>query len=409
LLVLEGRNLAGAFLNNGVNLALYHYEWHQGSEESGGIPRCRKRAELPGVESWARTASYLVPRNERVWFVRGKIAWLQGECEKAKAFWEKACQLYPADQIAWLWYFFSLNGTEIRISPKKAEGVINYLYSTGDRAKGLERVEEALEWYELAFSIVPERKGATRLASLYTRLGQKDKVIDAWRKVAERVPDADPDHWWAAGWVAELSGDWEQAAFAYGRGAELAEEPYEFLLRQGRAYARLKEWGRAEEVYRKAVGVRPDLFRPYLSVGHMRRNQKDYEGALEWYRQAEALAPNRLEPKYYLGYAHYLLRDYDKARVYFLRALGIDPKHPWSTYFLAQCLYRLGERDEAIGWLRLAIERHPRQPWRWAVQLGDWLLEAGDKDGALESYKQALEWKPGDETILQKIKVITGS
>lgn len=40
------------------------------------------------------------------------------------------------------------------------------------------------------------------------------------------------------------------------------------------------------------------------------------------------------------------------------------------------------------------------------MQLGDWLAEAGDKAGALAAYRQALEWKPGDEGIAAKIKAL---
>jgi predicted TPR repeat methyltransferase len=49
---------------------------------------------------------------------------------------------------------------------------------------------------------------------------------------------------------------------------------------------------------------------------------------------------------------------------------------------------------------------YPGQPWDWAVQLGDWLAEAGDREGALAAYRQALEWKPGDEGIEAKIRAL---
>jgi len=40
------------------------------------------------------------------------------------------------------------------------------------------------------------------------------------------------------------------------------------------------------------------------------------------------------------------------------------------------------------------------------VQLGDWLAEPGDKEGALAASRQALEWKPGDAGIAAKVKVL---
>ena len=43
------------------------------------------------------------------------------------------------------------------------------------------------------------------------------------------------------------------------------------------------------------------------------------------------------------------------------------------------------------------------------MQLGNWLAEAGDKEGALAAYHQALEWKPGDEGIVAKMKAPGGN
>ena len=181
---------------------------------------------------------------------------------------------------------------------------------------------------------------------------------------------------------------------------------YDFRIKGGVAWEQRKDWARAEAAYRRAIEARPDLFWPYLSVGHMRRAQKDYEGMLEWYRRAEALAPNRYEPKYWVGLAHYLREEDRAAEAFFRAALELNPQHAWSAYYLAQSLYRQGWREEAVGWLQAAIALYQGTPWKWAVQLGDWLAEAGDKEGALAAYYQALEWKPGDEGIQTKIRAL---
>jgi len=130
---------------------------------------------------------------------------------------------------------------------------------------------------------------------------------------------------------------------------------------------------------------------------------------LEWYRRAEAVAPNRYEPQYWLGYAHYLREEYAEAQRSLERALEMNPQHAWSAYYLAWSFYRQGARDEAIYRMRQAIALYRGKPWQWAVQLGDWLAEAGDKKGALAAYRQALEWKPGDEGIEAKIRVLGGN
>jgi tetratricopeptide (TPR) repeat protein len=209
--------------------------------------------------------------------------------------------------------------------------------------------------------------------------------------------------------IRDSSQDWERAALFYGEGARRSDAPYDYRMRQGAALERLKDWAGAEAAYRQAVEARPDLFWPYLSVGHMRRAQEDYDSALAWYREAESLAPNRYEPKFWMGLAQYL-RGEDRGAEEALRAaLEINPQHDWSAYYLAQSLYRQDRREEAVSWLRTAIGLYPGQPWNWAVQLGDWLAESGDKEGALAAYRQALEWKPGDEGIEAKIRALEGN
>jgi Flp pilus assembly protein TadD len=72
-------------------------------------------------------------------------------------------------------------------------------------------------------------------------------------------------------------------------------------------------------------------------------------------------------------------------------------------------LFHWEKREEAVSWLRTAIGLYPGQPWDWAVQLGDWLAESGDREGALAAYRQALEWKPGDEGIAAKVRALGGN
>ena len=384
---------------------MLRYEWPQAHKDPG-VPACQKQGNLPKLNSLLRLALRLAPRNERVWLAQGRTAWLEGRCGEAVYAWEKAVSLRTHDRIGWLLYLLATGGKGTRPDPAVAEDVAGYMYLAGDRARGQKDWENALEWYQLAFSLSPEAKGASRLEAVYLKLEQKEKAVEAWEKVAALEPESDPDHWWALGKIAELSGDWGEAAYAYGRGAALAEDPYNFLMRQGYAYGRLKAWSQAELAYRRAVDAHPNSMWPYLNVGHMRRNQKDYEGALEWYRWAEALAPKHLAPKYHIGYIYYLKQDYTTAEEYFRLTLEINPRHAWSAYWLAQCLYQMEKRNKAIEWLRSAIEWHPKHPWQWLVKLGDWLAEEGDKEKALTAYRQALEQRPRDKGIQEKIRAL---
>ena len=282
-------------------------------------------------------------------------------------------------------------------------------YNMGLVYEKMEDWQKAQERYRLAFSLRPNRQFAARLEFVYLQLGLKQKALSPWQELAALLPESDADHWWALGRMAELTETWEEAAFAYVKGSERAQQPYDFWMRQGVAYERLQEWEQAEAVYRQALAAKPDQPWPYLRIGHTLRARQDYEGALGYYQQAMELAPEQVDPSYHIGYTYYLLKDFPKAEAYFRQALAINPKHTWSAYWLAKSLYQMQKQGEAITWLRSAIEWHGKQPWSWTVELGDWLAAAGDTAGALEAYRQALEWKPGDENIQKKIEEMLGT
>jgi tetratricopeptide (TPR) repeat protein len=407
LLGLKGREIAGAALQNATALALAA-SWREAMADPSSLFECSPRGNAAAAWALAEAALRLKPEDAHAWLLRGRSAWLAGRCLEAWEAWRHAVALAPQDPAAWLLYILS-GPPDLRPEPAVAEGVAKYLDFQGERARRAERWEEALKWYERSLALAPSVSRANRLESVYLKLDRKTEAIARWKALAAVWPETDPGHWWALGRMAELSEDWEQAARFYGEGASRSDAPYEYRMRQGAALERLKDWAGAEAAYRRAVEARPDLPWPYLSVGHMRRVRKDYDGMLEWYRKAEAIAPNRYEPQYWLGYAHYIREEYAEAQKHLERALELNPQHPWSAYYLAWSLYKQGRREEAVSWLRTAIGLYPGQPWQWAVQLGDWLAEAGDKDGALAAYRQALAWKLGDEGIEAKVRALGGN
>ncbi|MFN3763576.1 MAG: tetratricopeptide repeat protein [Anaerolineae bacterium] len=402
LLTLRGRTLVALALHNGVGLLLRSH-W-QAAMADAAIPSCGAGA-VPGAESLLKRALALNPQSARAWLLQGRAAWLAGRCEEAIRDWEHALALAPQDRAAWILYL-AAGGNNLQPDPAVAEGVAAYFLFLGDRGQKAEQWEEAQRWYALAFSVHPNRRAAGKLEALYLKLERKEAAVAVWEELAAELPVPDPDRWWALGRAAELSEQWERAALFYGEGARRSPKPYDFRMREGAAWERLKDWARAEAAYRRALEARPDLFWPYLSIGHMRRVQQDTDGALAWYREAETLAPNRYEPKYWVGLAHYLREEDPAAEASFRAALELNPQHAWSAYYLAQSLYRQGRRGEAVEWLQKAITLYSGKPWNWAVQLGDWLAEGGDKEGALTAYRQALEWKPGDEGIRAKIRAL---
>lgn len=407
LVLLRLPHLIASGLNNLASLNLLR-EWQVVAREIE-LPQCQQRLPISKAEPYIRLALELAPTYQRAWLNSGRVAWLEGRCNEAGSAWENALRLSCGDRVAGLLRFFSLYAVghaEPWLAMLRSDQVCSYAFYTGLRAEREGRQGAALAWYEMAFAQVPERRVADRLAPLYVRDGKLDDGIATWERVADALPETDADHWWALGQAAELAQEWEQAAVAYETGVTLSDKPYDFWMRAGTAYGWLN-WAQAERAFYAALDARPDQIWPYLGLGHARLNQKDYEGALAWYRRAEEMAPQNLSSKYYLSFLYYTQQDYPQARRYFEAVLQIDAKHAWSMYYLAQSMYRMQDQAEAIQTLDQAIRLNPAKPWDWAMQLGDWQLEAGDKKAALESYQLALEWHPGDEEILEWINRLT--
>jgi tetratricopeptide (TPR) repeat protein len=339
------------------------------------FPPCGEGAEASAARR------YLSPdlAQEREALVsRGWIAWLEGDCAAAEAMWDRACTGEPSERVALFCLRLFLSGEgemggvpQGGLSPASMAG---QAYAFGRWAEGEEEAELAAFAYEVALNLLPDRSAAGRLAYLLRRDGRVEEAAAVWDRVAAALPLRDAEAWWAMGQAAGLRQDWGQAAWAYGRGAALAEEPYAFWMERGRALQRRGKWEEAELAYRRALAARPDHYLAYLDLGQVYFQQGEDLQALRW----------------------------------FAAALEIRPDHPSSNVRMAQVLHRMGEEGQAVVFLARAVELHGGEPWTWAMQLGDWRLELGDRRGALAAYRRALGWRPGEAALVERVERLRG-
>jgi tetratricopeptide (TPR) repeat protein len=222
----------------------------------------------------------------------------------------------------------------------------------------------------LSLELGPTRLAARKLTLRLRNEQRYDDALEVWQEMAAALPPQDPDHWWALGRAAEMERNWAQAADAFGHGAQRSEDPYDFWIERGRNFQRLQDWERARRAYWQAFLLHVPETTPSNAVGNAYLQQGEYAQAGRWF-----------------GMAFY-----------------VNPRDVSSNYHLAQVLHSVGEEEVAVTFLARAIELNPRQRWGWAVQLGDWRLALGDREGALEAYRQALEWRPGEASIEERIE-----
>lgn len=396
----------------GLNNIASHYlvsEWRPVSQ-SLGIPICQRVLQASLAKSYLQKALYLYPSYQRAWLNMGRVAWLEGNCKSARDAWERALVITPEDSIAAWWALWSAGGPKNKIaSYLESEVIGRYAYQAGLRAEEAEDIKDALTWYRIAFKMTPSRVIAQRMSVLHRRSGQLDQTIAIWKDLAAPLSRDEADYWWAVGEIAMLEQDWECAADAFGTGALLSNDPYDFLMRQGQAFYQIQDWDKAETAFRKAMALRPEWLGPYLGIGNIRRAQNDYIGALYWYQRAAELDPNSYDPVYCLGLVYYSQKEFSLAAEHFARSLTLYPKHSWSAYYLALCLHEMGEKASAVTILSHAIDIYPGKPWDWAELLGDWQVDLGNRDAALQAYQLALKWYPeaNKKKLLEKIEKLS--
>jgi Flp pilus assembly protein TadD len=141
--------------------------------------------------------------------------------------------------------------------------------------------------------------------------------------------------------------------------------------------------GTAEELYRKAA----KLFE--------QRRTAEAAGLLQ---QSLAVNPNQPAALKLLGLCHQLAGKDQEAEFAFIQATEVSPKDPDAWFFLGRQHYRTNFFEKALAALRTASGLAP-QDHRIHTYLGLTLEAAGDVDGAVAAYKEAIRWNDGSPSF----------
>jgi len=185
----------------------------------------------------------------------------------------------------------------------------------------------AVGWFDRALSVDPANAEArVRRAMALTMLRRFDEAEDALSALVRDRPEA-------AHWIA-----------------------YGALLIQRHKLAE------AEDAYRKALAISPDLPEGHHGLATVMEARRDGDGALEAYQRTLALAPN--DPLVKTNYATMLTRigRMEEAEALFEAALAIDPRLAPANNNLGSLLIKTGDVERGVALERRAAELDPDNP-----------------------------------------------
>jgi tetratricopeptide (TPR) repeat protein len=143
-----------------------------------------------------------------------------------------------------------------------------------------------------------------------------------------------------------------------------------YLSAQGdKAYDK-KNFVKAEEFYRKALGAKPDNSKANLRLGIILYNKNaPPDGALSFLSKAAGMDSNNAENFYYQGLIYEKMNKPDQAVDSYKKSLALDPGMAGALFSLAKLNYRKGRVDEAIVQMEKALdcEKPPRDIYKWLL------------------------------------------
>ncbi len=300
-----------------------------------------KNKDYAKAESFAKLAIQDEPQNWEAYLILAlALAQQEKYAEAADAF-KKAKELAPE------------NKKKIVSDNQRSFFVTNY--NKGISANTMMDYQKAAEFFEKAVAVDPENpKGYINLGVAYSKLKQHDKSLEAFKKAIEvdSTSVEAVEAWRNLGITYQANGDYENAAKAFAKVAELAPDDYDGHFSLGDMYFQMGDRQEALESYLKAAEIKGDDAALQYQIGACYFTLKKYKEAGQAFQMAAALSRDK-DPDLYkdalfnLGVSYLKMQDYDAAITTLKRVLAIEETSEVHE-MLGAAYGKKGMKEEAI-------------------------------------------------------------
>ncbi len=138
---------------------------------------------------------------------------------------------------------------------------------------------------------------------------------------------------------------------------------YELYLEGCRLDEDEATFAQAEDMYRRATELDPELANALTNLGNVRFRRGFPQDAEELYRKALAIDSDQPEAYYNLGFLYYERGDAKLAVPCFARAVETDPAFADAHFNLAMALEEVGQRPNAKKHWQIYLQLEPQGAW----------------------------------------------
>ncbi|MCK9995320.1 MAG: hypothetical protein KAH56_03455 [Candidatus Krumholzibacteria bacterium] len=144
-----------------------------------------------------------------------------------------------------------------------------------------------------------------------------------------------------------------------------------------------------------------------LAAGHLYMFAGDTEQREIAFRRGLSFRPDHPTLNHNLGNLLLDSQHFHEALLHFKLALEKNGRLAGSALNAGVCQMRLGNPDKAAGFFRRAADIDPKRFEAW-VNLSVALQGSGDRSGAVRALEKALELRPGDSRLQQRLRELMG-
>lgn len=294
-----------------------------------------------------------------------------------------------------------LSGIQVQAMTPEA----NSLYQQACSAEYREDYKSAIEKLTQALNIAgSDVMIYTKLAGVYSEMGEYDKALDAYSKVLEMRPD-DGYIYISIGSIYENQGKYNEALLAYNKVAEMCPEYLYNYLNIANVQYQLRNYKESIENYNKFLSTyaqhreaRENLAASYLSNGN-------YQNAVNEYESLYVKNPSAFKDFSNYGLALFEVKNYQKASEFLEKAVDSDPDNTLAHINLALSYQELGKNEAAVAQYDVVFRQKPALH-SLRFDYGNLLAEMGKDTAALENYKIYIKNFPQDARAYQNIGIV---
>ena len=281
----------------------------------------------------------------------------------------------------------------------------NSLYQQACSAEYKEDYTTAVEKLQQALNLAGNDDMIyTKLAGVYSEMGEYDKALETYSKVLELKP-SDGYIYLSIGSIYENQGKYLEALQAYNKVAEMCPEYLYNYLNIANVQYQLRDYKSAIENYNKFLSTysqhqdaRENLASSYVSDG-------DYGKAVVEYNNLYSKNPTGFKNFSNYGLALFQTKDYDKACEFLEKAVEANPDNTSAHINLALSYQELNKNDLALAQYDVVFRQ---QPALHSIRFdyGNLLADMGQDEAAVENYKIYIANYPDDARAYQNIGIV---